>query len=125
MRKIEYVTAIPKTQNVTKFFELRKIAGTSDYSKLYESFLKQWILNDIEDYLDKSQFGGRKGSGTEHLVVCYVDRVLKLLDSTIARSAVIAAAADWVSAFDKTDPSITAAKFVKVGIRPSLIPILI
>ena len=37
----------------------------------------------------------------------------------------IAAAADFVSAFDKTDPTLTAARFIKVGIRSSLIPILI
>ena len=30
-----------------------------------------------------------------------------------------------MSAFDKTDPSITASKFIQAGIRPSLIPILI
>ena len=57
--------------------------------------------------------------------MCYVDRVLKLLDSRPAKTAVIAAAADFVSAFDKTDPTITAIKFINAGIRPSLIPILI
>ena len=82
-------------------------------------------MQDIEFKLDTSQYGGRKGSGTEHLIVCYVDRVLKLLDSTTAQSAVIAAAADFVSAFDKTDPTLTASKFISIGIRPSIIPILI
>ena len=73
-------------------------------SGMMESFLKQWILEDIEEKMDKSQFGGRKGSGTEHLIVCFVDRVLKLLDSPVSKTAVIAAAADWSSAFDRVDP---------------------
>ena len=123
--KVEYVTPINKCPVPQELSHLRKIASTSEYSKLLESFLKDWILEDIEDHLDVSQYGGRKGSGTEHLIVCYVDRVLKLLDSTTASSAVIAAAADFVSAFDKTDPSRTAQCFINLGIRSSLIPILI
>ena len=123
--KVEYVTPLQKVPEVYELSQIRKIACTSDTSKLFEGFLKEWILNDIEDNLDPSQFGGRKGSGTEHLVVCYIDRVLKLLDSRTASAAVISAAADFVSAFDKTDPSLTALKFINIGIRPSLIPILI
>ena len=72
-----------------------------------------------------SQFGGRRGSGTEHLIVCYIDRILKLLDSMPSKTAVIAAAADFMTAFDRTDPTITAAKFIKIGVSPSLVPILI
>ena len=123
--KIEYVTPIPKQQRPENISHLRKIACTSDFSKLFEAFLKEWILEDIEDNLDPSQFGGRKGSGTEHLVICYIDRILKLLDSMPSKTAVIAAAADFMTAFDRTDPSKTVAKFIKIGVRPSLIPILI
>ena len=123
--KIEYVTPIPKQPRPENISHLRKIACTSDYSKLFEAFLKEWILNDIEDKLDPSQFGGRSGSGTEHLIVSYIDRILKLLDSRSAKTAVIAAAADFMTAFDRTDPTRTAAKFIKIGVRPSLIPILI
>ena len=42
-----------------------------------------------------------------------------------SKTAVIAAAADFMTAFDRTDPSKTVAKFIKIGVRPSLIPILI
>ena len=107
--KIEYVTPIPKQPRPENISHLRKIACTSDYSKLFEAFLKEWILNDIEDKLDPSQFGGRSGSGTEHLIVSYIDRILKLLDSRSAKTAVVAAAADFMTAFDRTDPTRTAA----------------
>ena len=105
--KLEIVTPIAKISEPKQISDLRKIAGTSDYSKLLESFLKDWILEDIKYNIDPSQFGGRKGSGTEHLVVCFVDRVLKLLDSTILKSAVILAACDWSAAFDRLDPTYT------------------
>ena len=59
------------------------------------------------------------------MIVAFVDRVLKLLDSIRGKSAVIAAAADWESAFDKIDPLSLSQRLIKVGIRPSIIPILI
>ena len=44
--KIELVTPMPKVPP-KQLKDLRKIACTSDFSKLFESFLKDWILDDI------------------------------------------------------------------------------
>ena len=123
--KMETVTPIPKTQFPEKFSELRKVSGTSDYSKLFESILKDFILKDVYQTLPLNQYGGRSGVGTEHLIITFTDRVLKMLDSTRERAAVIAAAVDWKAAFDRVDPAILIQKFIKIGIRPSIIPILI
>ena len=124
--KLEYVTPLLKSSNAKKnISDLRKIAKTSENSKLFESFLKDWILEDISENLDKKQFGARKGSGTEHLIVQFIDRILNLLDGKISKTAVMASSIDWTSAFDRVDPTITALRFVSLGIRPSLIPILI
>ena len=54
-----------------------------------------------------------------------MDRILKLLDSKRQKSAVISAAADWASAFDRIDPTSLSLRLIKVGIRESIIPILI
>ena len=124
-RKMEIVTPIEKVLYPKQISDLRKIGNTSDYSKLFESFLKDWILDDIKYKIDPSQFGGRKGSGTEHLIVCFVDRVLKLLDSTIFKSAVISASCDWSNAFDRLDPTKTAQKLIQIGIRSSIVPVII
>ena len=75
--KLEYVTWIQKFPQPKKISDLRKISLTSQYSKLFEGFLKDWILEDIKHHVDPSQYGARKGSGTEHLIVAYFDRVLK------------------------------------------------
>ena len=32
---------------------------------------------------------------------------------------------DWTSAFDRQDPTLGIQKFIKMGVRPSLIPVLI
>ena len=50
---------------------------------------------------------------------------MKLLDENQSKSAVLAISMDWASAFDRQDPTIAIQKFIKLGIRPSLIPILV
>ena len=122
--KQEWTTPVPKIPNPIEISDLRKIAGTSDYSKLYEGFLKDWIMEDIWGNIDIGQFGGLPGTGTEHLLVCLVDRILKLLDDNRDRSAVIMTTLDWSAAFDRQDPTIAIKKFIQLGVRPSLIPLL-
>ena len=80
--------------------------------------VKDWIMEDISPNIDIGQYGGQKGIGTEHLIVCLVDRILKLLDSNTERSAVIAACVDWQAAFDRQDPTIAINKFIALGVRP-------
>ena len=123
--KQEWVTPAPKVTNPKVIKDLRKISCTSDYSKLYEGFLKDWIVEDIFDNLDIGQFGGRKGTGTEHMIVCILDRIMQLLDRHPDKSAVIAASLDWTAAFDRQDPTLAIKKFIGLGVRPSLIPLLI
>ena len=122
--KQEWVTPAPKVTHPQVMEDLRKISGTSDYSKLYEGYLKEWIMEDIWPNIDPGQYGGLPGIGTEHMIVCLIDRIQKLLDQNTERSAVIMAGVDWSAAFDRQDPTKGVQKFIKLGIRPSLIPVL-
>ena len=47
MWKHEKVTPTPKVLPVLEIKDLRKIAGTSDYNKLLESFIKDYIMDNI------------------------------------------------------------------------------
>ena len=123
--KEELVTPVPKILFPKIFRDLRKISSTSDFAKLYEGYLKDWIMDDISPNIDVGQYGGQKGIGTEHLVVALVDRVLKLLDSNTERSAIIAAFVDWQAAFDRQDPTLAIDRFLALGVRTSLIPVLV
>ena len=82
-------------------------------------------MEDIGQKIHPRQFGGQKGSGTEHLIVCLVDRVLQLLDQNNTHSMVIMNGVDWMQAFDRNDPTNTTKKFIKIGLRPSLVSVLI
>ena len=79
---------------------------------------------NISENIDIAQFGGQAGMGTEHMLVCLLDRVLQLLDRNQDRSAVIMALVDWKAAFDHQDPTLAIEKFILLGVRPSLIPLL-
>ena len=122
--KYEWVTPAPKLTSPQDISDLRKISCTSDFSKLYEGFLKEWIMEDVSEKIDIGQFGGQAGLGTEHMIVCFIDRILQLLDNHPDKSAVLATYLDWSAAFDRQDPTKGIIKFIQLGVRPSLIPLL-
>ena len=63
-----------------KLNDVRKIASTSNCGKFFESFLVEFIVEDISEKLSKRQYGGRKGVGTGHMLVTMVDRIKLLLE---------------------------------------------
>jgi hypothetical protein len=73
--KKEWITPVPKISHPKVIKDLRKISGTSDYSKVFEGYLKDWIMEDVAKNIDIGQFGGQPGIGTEHLIVCLLDRI--------------------------------------------------
>ena len=81
-------------------------------------------MKDISTNIDTGQYGGQSGVGTEHMLVSLMDRILRLLDENPDRSAVIMTCLDWSQAFDRQDPTIAVKKFLQLGVRPSLIPLL-
>ena len=125
MWKREYVSPVPKVPEPEIIKDVRKIACTSDYNKLFEGFLKDILIEDVMPNIDKKQYGGKKKTGTEHMIVALMDRVLSLLDSNNTKSAVIMAAADWAAAFDRGDPTKTTQKLISLKLRPSIVPLLI
>ena len=47
---------------------------------MLESFIKDIIIEDVLPQIDNKQHGGRKGIGTDNMVVTLMDRVLVLID---------------------------------------------
>ena len=92
--KQEWITPAPKITHPKVIKDLRKISSTSDCSKVFEGFLKDWIMEDVSSKIDIGQFGGQIGMGTEHMIVCLWDRMLQLLDSSTDRTAVIMTSLD-------------------------------
>ena len=82
------------------------------------------INQDILTKLNKTQFGGKKGVGTEHLIVAMIDRIKQVQDDP-EKLAIILNSYDWKGAFDRLDPTLVTIKCIKLGIRSSIVRILI
>ena len=74
--------------------------------------------------LSERQYGGKKGVGTEHLVVTLLDRIKKLLEDPNT-PVVILSSYDWRGAFDRIDPTKVALKMIKLRIRSSIVKVVI
>ena len=99
--KIEHQIAIPKKFPPENEDDLRNIAKTPFLSKVYESFLAQWLLDTIKPYLDPQQCG-LKGSSISH----YLIQLLHFIHSTLDmknRHAVLTAYIDLSKAFNRVD----------------------
>ena len=66
---VEYQIAIPKVQPPSSEDETRNIASTSFFSKIFESFIGDWIFPFIAPFLDPGQCGGLKSSSISHHLV--------------------------------------------------------
>ena len=106
---------------------MRKIAGTFNFSRIFEKFLAEVMIEDMKKSRDPSQYGNSKGVSTEHYLIKMVDRILTVLDTNSQREAyaVVAQLVDWAQAFDRQCPKLCIESFVKNGVRKSIIPVLI
>ena len=106
--------------------DLRKISGTKNFSKIYEALLSDYIIPDMCPNIDPSQYGNEKGLSIQHYLVKFVNKILTILDTNNddEKYAVLSQLVDWSKAFDRQDPKIGIESFIKNGVRPTLIPIL-
>ena len=97
--KIEYVTRIPKKTMPQSPGDLRNISCTQLFSKVYESFVLEWLGTQIQ--LRTNQYGGVKGSGTEHFLVNLWQSVLENIKDPRAGS--LLTSIDFAKAFNRLD----------------------
>ena len=107
--KLEIVTPAAKVYPPRTVKDLRKIAGTPNFSKIFEQFLAEIMIEDMKLTCDPSQYGNCKGVSTQHYLVKMV--ILQLVD--------------WAQAFDRQCPQIGIQSFIENGVRKSVIPVLI
>ena len=85
------------------------------------------MISDMEEKLDPAQYGNQKGISIQHYLIKMIHRILTALDNNSRREtfAVVANLIDWKDAFPKQCPKLGIESFLKNGVRPSLIPVLI
>ena len=95
--KDESVTIIPKTRSPTELGQLRNISCTMLASKVYESFVLGWTIGQVK--LKDNQFGGAKGCGAPHLLICVWQNILQDLED--CRPGTLLTAIDYAKAFNR------------------------
>ena len=80
----------------------------------------------MEEKLEPAQFGNQKGVSIQHYLIQMLHRILSVLDNNSKGDtfAVIASLIDWNNAFPRQCPKLGIESFIKNGVRPSLIPVL-
>ena len=106
---------------------MRNISGLLNFDKVMEKMISEVMISDMKSKTDPSQFGNERGTSIQHYLIKMIHRILTVLDNNSRREtfAVIANLIDWNSAFPRQCPKLGVESFIKNGVRPSLIPILI
>ena len=75
--KEEFVTPILKKPVPESLNDLRNISCTALFSKVFESFVLEWLTEQVG--MRENQMGGMKGAGSKHYLVQMWHSVLKAL----------------------------------------------
>ena len=125
--KTEIVTPVPKVHPPEKLDHLRKISGLMNFSKITDSILSKYLVEDMDPTADKSQYGNVQGVSVQHYLVKMLHQILLNLETNNRSQsfAVIMSMIDWSKAFDHQSHILGVQSFINNGVRPSLIPILL
>ena len=85
------------------------------------------MIKDMKKQIDPSQYANQEGLSINHYLVKVLDKVLKTVDSNSKKEcvAVLATLVDWKQAFPRQCPKLGIDSFIKNGVRPALIPMLV
>ena len=115
--KQEFVTVIPKCRNPSSMGDLRNISCTMLPSKIYESFVLNWLSGEVR--CKPNQYGGIKECGVAHLLVDMWDEICTNLED--ARAAMMFTAVDYAKAFNRLSFQYCLKAFARKGASTELI----
>ena len=125
--KIEMVTPVPKVYPPAKVEQLRKISGLKNLSKTTEKIIGDWMIGDMAEERDVSQYGNEKGISVNHYLIKMINEILVNVDKNTIyeKFAVFCTMVDWKQAFDRQCPKLGVRSFMRNGVRKDIIPVLI
>ena len=74
--KTEYGIPLQKQNNPESEDQLRIISLTSFFSKTFEHFVIEWLLQFGGDKIDPNQYGGKNGNLITHHLIEFINFVL-------------------------------------------------
>ena len=118
--KEEFVTPIPKKSVPESMNDLRNISCTALFSKVFESFVLGWLLEQVG--MRENQLGGMKGAGSEHYLVQLWQMILETLEDP--RAASIVTSIDYAKAFNRLDFGCCLRALAEKGASSELLSIV-
>ena len=124
--KKEVITPIPKVFPPETVDQLRPIASLLNMNKIQEKVIAEMVIEDMEKYLDPSQYGNRKETSIQHYLVKLLHRILASVDNNSRNeiNAILCSFVDWRQAYSRQCHLLGIQSFQKNGVRPALIPLL-
>ena len=119
---IEYQIPIPKVTPPESLDDLRNIAKTAFASKVFESFLADWLLPIVKPYIDPCQYG-LKGTSVTHYLVKLLKFIHTFIDLHIPH-AVALAMIDLSKAFNRVSHQIVLEDLHNMKVPSWLLRIL-
>ena len=110
---------IPKT-NPPKCDKLRPVSLSDCFAKVAETFITDWILEDISDKIDLQQYGNVKGVSTSHYLVSLLHFLYQGADKVINVGTVVLT--NFLKVFDMVDHNLLIEKFIHIRVRRSIVP---
>ena len=125
--KFEVSTPVSKKHPPKSISDMRNISGLLTYDKITEKLLADLMIRDMKSNFDPKQYGNQRGISIQHYLIDMIHRILEALDnnSNGEKFAVIASLIDWNNAFPRQCAQLGVESFIKNGVRPSLIPVLV
>jgi hypothetical protein len=107
--------------------EMRNISRLLTFNKISEKMIAELIISDMSKKLDPAQYANQKDLSLQHYLIKMIDRILSDTDNNSKGevNAVLATLYDWKEAFPRQCPKLGVEAFIKCGVRPSLIPLII
>ena len=112
--KTETIIPIPKTLSPGSFNDIRPISMTTLWSKILESYVATFTLQESGKNWKNSQFGGRKGTSTDHVLIKIWDDILTNLDN--GSKAVVLSGIDFSKSFSKCSYQEILKAYVRLGL---------
>ena len=125
--KRETITPIPKQFPPETREMMRPISNLFNLNKIMEKIITEMIISDMKPKLDPAQYGNQENKSIQHYLVRFIHRILTNLDKNKKGevNAVLCLFIDWKQAYSRQCHTLGVQSFLKNGVRPSLIPILI
>jgi len=113
------VVMLPKSHPSTSIEkDLRSISFTPTLSKILETFVGGWMLNEISSKFDDHQCGAVQGRSITHELVNILHICHQAADNQrMTRAAFV----DFAKAFDHVDHQIVLNKMAALGVQPFII----